>query len=209
MSASKNDLDGLLSSIIQKLWSFAFRLAGDEGVAERLVQHACANWVDQEFYKVDPRSPLIGILSRIHETWLAETTPCSQQAPEQARPCDTGSPRDFAQSAGKLRFLPGDAISAIQTLPALPRVVMLLVHAEGLTCLEAADVVGLPIANIQQLMLESRMTIGSWALANHADKSKTALGGECSSESNRGPRHVGSVVDSVARRAVAGSPSSH
>ncbi len=42
MSASKNDLGSLLSSLVPRLWSFAFRLAGDECVAEQLVQQACA-----------------------------------------------------------------------------------------------------------------------------------------------------------------------
>ena len=69
----------------------------------------------------------------------------------------------MANDTGKLEFVPADAISAIQNLSPLPRIVMLLVHAEGLTRQEAADVVGMPVRNVQQLILDARITIGSWA----------------------------------------------
>jgi RNA polymerase sigma-70 factor (ECF subfamily) len=169
MTASKNELGSLLSSIVPKLWSFAFRLTRDERVAEQLVQQACADWLDQRCYQSDLRTPLIGILSRMQAVWLAEETPCSQQAPDQRRPCNTSSPLNSADNTGKSKLLPVDAISAIQNLSPLPRIVMLLVHAEGLTCLEAADVIGIPVVDIQRLILEARMTIGSWAeLADQA-----------------------------------------
>jgi RNA polymerase sigma-70 factor, ECF subfamily len=163
MTASKDDLGSLLSSIVPRLWSFAFRLARNEYVAEQLVRQACAYWLEQDCYTADPRTPLIRILSCMQAMWLAEVHPCSQQAPDQHRLCGTRSVGNSANDTGKLEFVPADAISAIQNLSPLPRIVMLLVHAEGLTRQEAADVVGMPVRNVQQLILDARITIGSWA----------------------------------------------
>lgn len=163
MTESKNELGSRLCSIVPKLWSFGFRLTRDKYVAEQLVQEACADWLDQRCYQSDSRTPLIGILSRMQAAWLAEETPCSQQVHDQRRQCNSGSPANSADDTGKLNLMRVGAISAIQNLSPLPRIVMLLVHAEGLTCLEAADVIGIPVMDIQRLILEARMAIGSGA----------------------------------------------
>jgi hypothetical protein len=104
MTAGKNDMGSLLSSIVPKLWSFAFRLARDECVAEQLVQHACTYWIDQQCYKADARSPRIAMLSRIHAAGLGEATPCSQQAPDQHRRCGPRSPGNSADNTDKLKL---------------------------------------------------------------------------------------------------------
>jgi RNA polymerase sigma-70 factor, ECF subfamily len=184
MIASKNDADSRLSSIVPKLWSFAYRLARDERAAERLVQQACEHWFDQQCCKADSRSPLIAILARMQEIWLADAPPCSQQAPDTHRPCGARGLANAGNNAGALTFLPADGISATQNLSPLPRVAMLLVHAEGLSYLEAAEVIGLTVTDIQRLILEARLAIGSWVgVVDRANESRTTLNRNYSSES--------------------------
>jgi RNA polymerase sigma-70 factor, ECF subfamily len=184
MIASKKGTDSLLSSIVPKLWSFAYRLARDERAAERLVQQACEHWLDQRRCNGDSRSTLITILACMQAIWLADASRCSQPAADKDRPCGARGSRNAEYNAGALTFLPADGISAIQNLPPLPRVAMLLVHAEGLSYLEAAEVIGIPVTDIQHLILEARLTIGSWAgVVDRANGSSTIMNKNYSSES--------------------------
>jgi RNA polymerase sigma-70 factor (ECF subfamily) len=162
MIASKNGSVSPLSSIVPKLWSFAYRLTREERAAERLMEQACEHWCDQQRRNADTRSPLLAILGCMQEIWLANASHCGQQASDQHQPCDTRSRGNAADTAATLKRWPADAISAIQNLSPLPRVAMLLVHAEGLSYLEASEVIGIPATHIPRLILEARLTIGSW-----------------------------------------------
>jgi RNA polymerase sigma-70 factor, ECF subfamily len=151
---SQDDLSYLPSSILPKLWSFAWRLCQNERGAEKLVLRACASWLSHENLSSRTTTPLIGIFSIICQTWLAENDERGKRVKL--------LPKFFwnrrRRPRGKIHkseTLPLDPIEAIQELPYLRRIAMILVYAEGLNRQEAADVLGVPLGRIEHLLQEA------------------------------------------------------
>ena len=162
MSVSDRDLDSLLASMLPKMWSFAFRLTRDERLAEQLVLRACRYWLDHACHASQSKSPLVQMLSAIQTIWLAEENPHDDQMMSEprhylhfdAKPVDRSDNRTHETQ----RRSP-DPIMAVAKLPKLLRIVMILIHAEGLSHSEAAEAVGVHVSHVRRLIRQAQLTV--------------------------------------------------
>jgi RNA polymerase sigma-70 factor (ECF subfamily) len=160
MKASLGDLDCLFVSIVPKLWSFAFRLAQDECLAQKLVLRAFNEWLNKATSVSPSNEQLIEMLSGIQAAWLAEDRSGDRHAKRKPRlQIKSNRHRKLIREQVKTTKRSLDPIVAVQNLPSLPRIAMLLVYAEGLSYPEAASVIGVSTRRIQQLICHARLTI--------------------------------------------------
>ncbi|MDR7003939.1 RNA polymerase sigma factor (sigma-70 family) [Paraburkholderia strydomiana] len=101
------------------------------------------------------------MFSIIHSTWTDELR--TRKLPSRSiTECDNDFPVTVRDSRERD---PGDGldliIAAVERLPQAQRIVMLLVAVEGLSCSQAADVVGVPIGTVMSRLSRARQTIGA------------------------------------------------
>jgi RNA polymerase sigma-70 factor, ECF subfamily len=152
MTAPDRDLDSLLASMLPRIWSFAFRLTHDERLAEELVLRASRYWLDHVCRTSKSTSPLVQMLWAIQATWLAEENDESDQAL-----CEPGCEHKRLEAKKQSR----DPIMAVAGLPKLPRIVMILIHAEGLSYAEAAEAVGVHVSHVRQLIRQAQLLLAT------------------------------------------------
>ncbi|MDR6375771.1 DNA-directed RNA polymerase specialized sigma24 family protein [Paraburkholderia caledonica] len=101
------------------------------------------------------------MFSIIHSTWTDELR--TRKLPSRSiTECDNDFPVTVRDSRERD---PGDGldliIAAVEPLPEAQRIVMLLVAVEGLSCSQAAKVVGVPIGAVMSRLSRARQTIGA------------------------------------------------
>lgn len=151
---NREDLSLLLADMLPRLWSFALRLSREYDVAADLVQRACAQTLERAGELHPGRPPLHHLLSNICSIWFDDL----QQVARLQRDGDSISVSTFT-------LHPPDTtdrrmIDAIDRLPDAQRAAMLLVHAEDRRYHEAADVLGLSVDSVMDLLSAARQTIG-------------------------------------------------
>jgi RNA polymerase sigma-70 factor (ECF subfamily) len=157
------DLSGLLPDMLPQLWAFALRICGDRHDAEDLVQRACVRAFERAHQLQPDTAPLSWMFSIVHSTWMNELRARNIRTRSRVEWDD-----DFLDTVAdphartpEQNVMNSQIVSAVQRLPEIQRVVMLLVAVEGLSYLEAAEALGLPIGTVMSRLARARKAIGA------------------------------------------------
>ncbi|WP_430232467.1 RNA polymerase sigma factor [Paraburkholderia tropica] len=157
------DLSALLSAMLPRLWSFALRISGDQHDAEDLVQRACVRGLERAHQLQPGTAPLSWMFSIVQSTWINELRARNVRN-RSGMDWDDGfleTVPDPSARTPEEQAMNGQIIAAVQQLPEVQRVVMLLVAVEGLSYSEAAEVLGVPIGTIMSRLSRARQAIGA------------------------------------------------
>ncbi|MBB3003843.1 MAG: RNA polymerase sigma factor [Paraburkholderia tropica] len=157
------DLSALLPAMLPRLWSFALRISGDQHDAEDLVQRACVRGLERAHQLQPGTAPLSWMFSIVQSTWINELRARNVRN-RSGMDWDDGfleTVPDPSARTPEEQAMNGQIIAAVQQLPEVQRVVMLLVAVEGLSYSEAAEVLGVPIGTIMSRLSRARQAIGA------------------------------------------------
>ena len=161
-TAEADDLPRLLPGMLPRLWAFSLRLCGNQHDAEDLVQRACVRALEREHQLQPGTAPLSWMFSIVHSTWINEVRARNVRHRSSLEWDDSflETVADPAARTPEQSMLANEIITAIERLPEVQRVVMLLVAVEGLSYSEAAQALGVPIGTIMSRLSRARQTIG-------------------------------------------------
>ncbi|MBN3808248.1 RNA polymerase sigma factor [Paraburkholderia sp. Ac-20347] len=157
------DLSALLPAMLPRLWAFALRISGDQHDAEDLVQRACVRGLERAHQLQPGTAPLSWMFSIVQSTWINELRARNVRN-RSGMDWDDGfleTVPDPSARTPEEQAMNGQIIAAVQQLPEVQRVVMLLVAVEGLSYSEAAEVLGVPIGTIMSRLSRARQAIGA------------------------------------------------
>lgn len=141
-------LSAQLVAMLPRLWAFALRLCGDLREAEHLVQHACARTLEQPHRsRFDDVSPWVALLCELVATWHSER---HEPPMHDSRRHDTSTQRHDPS-----------IVDAVDCLPDVQRVALLLIEVEGLSYDETASVLNVPVATAMSHISRARRTLGA------------------------------------------------
>ena len=158
-----NALAPHLPVLLPKLWRFAVRLTRHDDDAQDLVQRTCVRALERQHQWRPETSPLSWLYAILHSIWLNELASrrlrrvdsLSGGTDEEDPPVLDGAAPDPETS-----LFYRQVVRAVDALPEVQRVVMLLVAVEGLSYREASDVLGVPIGTVMSRLSRARMAIG-------------------------------------------------
>ncbi|MGH8783247.1 RNA polymerase sigma factor [Paraburkholderia sp.] len=142
-----DDLPAQLVAMLPRLWAFALRLCGDRRAAERIVQRACTRTLERPRRVRSDVPPWVGLLCEMHAIWRSER---HGHAMRDNRRHDT---------ATQLRY--PSIVDAVDCLPDVQRVALLLIEVEGLSYDEAACVLNVPVTTAMSHVLRARQALGA------------------------------------------------
>ena len=166
-----DELQRELPHMLPRLWLFALRLTRDETDAKDLVQRCCLRALEKRA-QWQPGTALLSWLFRVlHSIWINELR--SIQRRREGNLGGDGSFDDLpdqSQSGDPERQLQlRQIVEAVQALPEVQRVVMVLVEVEGFSYRETAEVLDIPIGTVMSRLARARISIGQRFLGNPAD----------------------------------------
>ncbi|MBN3751551.1 RNA polymerase sigma factor [Paraburkholderia sp. Tr-20389] len=173
---SDADLSNLIPEMLPRLWAFALRLTGDQHDAEDLVQRGCLRALERAHQLQPGTAPLSWMFSIVHSTWLNELRARNLRR-QSSFEWDQNFLENVADPAGndpETQLMHAQIIGAIERLPEVQRVVMLLVAVEGMTYREAADVLDVPMGTVMSRLSRARQAVGSM-IGEDADLQSTRL----------------------------------
>jgi RNA polymerase sigma-70 factor (ECF subfamily) len=148
----------IFPSLLPRVWAFALRVAGDQDHAEILAHRACNQAVEQVHQFDGGITPLYWLYSIIYESWTRDES--LRPGKEVSNP-QPKAIRFFTKPLHEPATMEERIVNAVQELPEVHRVLMLLIAVEGLTCIEASVVLRLPIETVLCRLSAARQTIGS------------------------------------------------
>ena len=172
-----NTLAPHLTTLLPKLWRFALRLTRHDDDAQDLVQRTCVRALERQHQWRPDSNPLSWLYAILHSIWLNEL------ASRRLRRVDSLSGLDDEEDIGVVDEAAADpetlmfyrqVVAAVDALPEVQRVVMLLVAIEGLSYREASDVLGVPIGTVMSRLSRARLAIGA-RFAGPAPKEKKSV----------------------------------
>jgi RNA polymerase sigma-70 factor, ECF subfamily len=157
--------DGLsveLPALLPRLWRFALRLAGDRHDAEDLVQRTCVRALERRHQLQPGTATLSWLFSIVHSVWLNEVRARQIRSHGSIKWSEdlADTVADPAACNPETHALHQQVIAAVEKLPDAQRAVMLLVAVEGLSYLEAAEVLEVPIGTVMSRLARARLMIG-------------------------------------------------
>jgi RNA polymerase sigma-70 factor, ECF subfamily len=160
MSMTGADLSSLLPALLPRLWKLALRITADHLDAEALVQRACEHVLERVHHLQSDTVPLRCVLAIIQAARISgvRARDCSRLKADHHFIEDG---RDPGTSSPKRDLLYNEIVNAVQELPELQRVVMLLIAVEGLSYSKVAQTLDVPTGTIMSLILEARQVIGA------------------------------------------------
>jgi RNA polymerase sigma-70 factor (ECF subfamily) len=157
------DVAFMIPAMLPRLWSFALRLSGDPHDAEDLVQQACVRALERAHQLRPDTVPLSWMFSIIHSGWLNELR--SRKVRGRSRVdwdgVEIDTIPDTAIRTPEDSALYAQVVSAIAQLPEPQRAVMLLVAIEGLSYVEAAQTLDVPLGTIMSRLSRARRVVGA------------------------------------------------
>jgi DNA-directed RNA polymerase specialized sigma24 family protein len=154
-------------SILPDLWAFAFRLCGDAGSAEALVENAYVSANFQESALEDSASVTIQLYARIYIGWTSreadESIPFTHVAFLTGR--SNASPLDVSSPVHSTSF-----INAFNSLPDVERAVVLLVTVAEMSVNATAKIMDTTPENVMARLSAAEAMMGSLiAPSGHKD----------------------------------------
>lgn len=141
-------LSAQLITMLPQLWAFALRLCGEGCAAEHLVQCACARTLEQPYRsRSDDVSPWVALLCELYATWHSER---HEPPMYDDRRHDTSTQRHDPS-----------IVDAVECLPDVQRIALLLIEVEGLSYDETASVLNVPVATAMSHLSRARRTLGA------------------------------------------------
>ncbi|MFM0501533.1 RNA polymerase sigma factor [Paraburkholderia caffeinilytica] len=162
-TADAENLPSLLPGMLPRLWAFSLRLCGNQHDAEDVLQRACVRALERAHQLQRGTSPLSWMFSIVHSTWINELRARNVRSRSSMEWDDNflETVPDPGARDPETSFLSGEIIAAVERLPEAQRTVMLLVVVEGLSYVEAAEALGVPIGTIMSRLSRARQTIGA------------------------------------------------
>jgi RNA polymerase sigma-70 factor, ECF subfamily len=145
------------------LWNFALRIAGDQHDAEDLVQRACVHALERAHQLQPDTAPLSWMFAIVHTTWINEVRARTVRNRSRLQWDDQlieEMPDPRARNPEQ-ELMNSQIVNAVQRLPEVQRVVMLLIAIEGLSYSEAAQTLDVPIGTIMSRLSRARQAIGA------------------------------------------------
>ena len=161
-SAPQEDLAAALPALLPRLWRFCLRLARDRHDAEDLLQRACLRALERQHQLRPATATLSWLFSIVHSVWLNEVR-ARRIRPQASLEWDAPLVETLADDATltpEMSVLYRQVLAAVDRLPEVQRVVMLLIAAEGLSYREAAFALDIPIGTVMSRLARARLTIG-------------------------------------------------
>jgi RNA polymerase sigma-70 factor (ECF subfamily) len=160
---TSTDLAFMLPAMLPRLSSFALRISGNRHDAEDLVQQACVRALERTHQLKPDTVPLSWMFSIVHSGWLNELR--SRKVRGRSRSELDGVEIDTIPDPGigtpEGSVLYAQVCGAITRLPEAQRAVMLLVAIEGLSYVEAANILGVPIGTVMSRLCRARRVVGT------------------------------------------------
>lgn len=170
MQPQENDISKLLEPELEALWRFALRLTSNSDDASDLVQQTCVRALEQQENYI-PVGKFRSWLFRIqHRVWLNElrsrkirshysfdtvtSTVDTAEGPVTHR--NQRSPEETLET----NYYLTQVSNAVENLQETQRLVILLVSVEGLSYIEAAEVLDVPIGTVMSRLARARVAIG-------------------------------------------------
>ena len=177
MSTTGSDLPSLLPALLPRLWAFALRISGDRHDAEDLVQRACVRALERAHQLQPDTSALSWMFAIVHSTWINELRARSRRNRSSTEWDDDmlETVADPAMRTPEENAINNQIVSAVGRLPEAQRMVMLLVAVEGLSYVEAAEVLEVPIGTVMSRLSRARQTIGALFGVRDSQKTKVAV----------------------------------
>lgn len=155
---------------LSKIMNFAYRVLHDRTEAEDVAQETFLRlWKDASRY--EPKARVGAWLHRIAYNLCVDRLRRSRE-----RPCDDFEQERASQEPGGLldRKLQVSAVEqAIASLPERQRAAITLVHFQGLTNIEASEVLGVGVEALESLLARGRRTLRS-LLADEAEEGESS-----------------------------------
>jgi len=177
MSTTGSDLPSLLPAMLPRLWAFALRISGDRHDAEDLVQRACVRALERAHQLQPGTSALSWMFAIVHSTWINELRARSRRNRSSTEWDDEmlETVADPAARTPEENAINNQIVNAVAQLPEAQRVVMLLVAVEGLSYVEAAQVLDVPIGTVMSRLSRARQTIGALFGVRDSRRNKVAV----------------------------------
>jgi RNA polymerase sigma-70 factor (ECF subfamily) len=177
MSTTGSDLPSLLPALLPRLWAFALRISGDRHDAEDLLQRACVRALERAYQLQPGTSALSWMFAILHSTWISELRARSRRNRLSTEWDDDmlQTVADPAMPTPEENAINNQIVSAVGRLPEAQRMVMLLVAVEGLSYVEAAEVLEVPIGTVMSRLSRARQTIGALFGVRESQRTKVAV----------------------------------
>ena len=157
-----------LPQLLPRLWRFALRLTRNEADAKDLVQRCCLRALEKRA-QWQPGTVLLSWLFKIlHSIWINELRVVQRR--REGNLSGDSTIDDLADDSHggdpERQLLLRQFVEAVQALPEVQRVVMVLVEVEGFSYREAADVLEIPIGTVMSRLARARISIGQRFLSS-------------------------------------------
>jgi len=174
MTAPKPTLEVAISTELEALWRYAWRLTGHEEDAADLVQRTCLRALEQRHHYKEQGKARSWLFSLEHRIWLNEVR-ARQIRTHRSFNTVTSSVEHFDgtdsaanRSEGKAssdvepenNLFMNQIVEAVEALPEAQRHVMLLACVEGFSYREVADILSLPIGTVMSRLARGRIAVG-------------------------------------------------
>ena len=161
-AVADDELTAQLPGLLPPIHRFALRLTRDRHDADDLLQRACVRGLERRHQLRPGTSTLSWMFSIVRSVWLNEVRARQLRNHIRLQWSETLA-NIFSSSAAidpEADTLYRQVLAAVECLPNAQRDVMVLVAAEGISYLEAAETLGVPIGTIMSRLARARVTIG-------------------------------------------------
>jgi len=162
MTPDSSALETALSSQLDALWRYAWRLTGNDEDASDLVQRTCLRALEQRHQYKEQGKVLSWLLSIEHRIWLNEMR--SRQIRNHQSFNTLDNQREDIKAPENLEpessVFMDQVVSAVMMLPEAQRHVVMLVCVEGFSYRETAAILDTPIGTVMSRLARGRITIG-------------------------------------------------
>lgn len=147
-----------LASLLGRLWTFAWRLTKDARHAERLVREAYKRALDESNRCLTGESALHKMYAIIWSNWNSRGGIHSARVRAAPRGSRFRLLKSYDANPSSHGF--SGIVDAVDALPDIQRVVLILIAVEGLSYSQAAEIVDSPVERVKRHLVDARLAIG-------------------------------------------------
>jgi RNA polymerase sigma-70 factor (ECF subfamily) len=147
------------ASLLGRLWTFAWRLTKDARHAERLVREAYKRAHDESNRCLTGESALHKMYAIIWSDWNGRGGIHSARVRAATRGSRFRLLKSYDANPSTSHGFSG-IVDAVDALPDIQRVVLILIAVEGLSYSQAAEIVDSPVERVKRHLVDARLAIG-------------------------------------------------